>query len=66
MDNWIVLGIITAILLATRLLIVGEMQSLGFDGLYFFSTGSALISASYFIGNREWSRRNSPNAESSG
>ena len=26
LENWIVLGIITAILLATRLLVVGEMQ----------------------------------------
>ena len=36
------------------------MTSLGFNGLYFFSTGSAIVSSTYFIYRREWARLNNP------
>ena len=45
---------------ALRVLVVGEMTSLGFDGLYFFSTGSAIFCLVYFIYRKEWARRNDP------
>ena len=36
------------------------MQSLGFNGLYFFSAGSAIVSSYYFLHRQEWSLRNNP------
>ena len=59
-DNWILLALIAACMYALRVIILGEMGSLGFSGLYFFSVGSAFLSMSYFIYQKEWEKLNNP------
>ena len=58
--NWITLSLATACLFSLRNMIIGGMTTLGFDGLYFFSTGSALMSTSFFLYRKEWARLNNP------
>ena len=60
MNNWIFLAIIAAFLYALRIITVGEMTALGFNGLYYYSVGQAFFSTAYFIYRKEWTRRNNP------
>ena len=60
LNNWVLLSLIAACLFALRIILVGNMTSLGFDGLYFFSTGSVILSSTYFIYQKEWAKLNNP------
>ena len=60
LNNWITLSLIAACMFSLRIIIVGEMTTLGFDGLYFFSTGSTLMSSLFFTYRKEWAKLNNP------
>ena len=51
---------IAAIGFAVRVILSGEMTSLGFSSLYYFAVGMTIPSAIYLMHSKEWARRNNP------